>query len=136
MLSLLFKDVILGLLGGYVPILAMGKHFKKAGTCFKNGVSFFNVAQFNPFIFAILFPILMTILRYFNISNNTSNNISNNYILMGIIFGVVISSIGRFIYEVPIRVFDMKNPNIFHIYGIITWTLFFNTMGRLVYDFI
>ena len=125
MKTIIIRDIIVGLLAGYVPINAMGSQMGKE--CEKNGFSFVSAARFTPLMFAVLFPVVMAILRYYGISKN--------YWILGLVFAVIVSSIGRFIMDIPRKVFEMKNPNWFHVYAIVAWELFFNTIARLVYEY-
>lgn len=119
--QLLLKDMIVGALAGYVPIYAMAPHFKK--NCVKNGVKYTNVARYMFLIFIPLTIGVMFVLRKLNLENN--------FILMGIIFALLISSFGRFVGKVPTKVFGMKNPNMFHVYALIGWSIFYNTVDRI-----
>jgi len=124
---MIVRDMIVGLLAGYVPIHAMGSHLGKK--CEKNGFSFNTMARFTPLMLAVLFPIIMGILRYL------SPKWSKNYWVLGLIFALIISSIGRFGFDIPRKVFEMENPNWFHVYAIVTWELFFHIIARLVYSY-
>lgn len=119
------KDIIVGLLAAYVPINAMGTYLNN-NNCTKNGFSIVSTTRYTPLFFALLFPVVMSIIRRFGLHTNLY--------IVGFIFGIVISSIGRFIFKIPTRLFEMENPFMFHVYAIVVWTMFFLFMGRMVYS--
>ena len=58
---------------------------------------------------------------------------------MGICFGITLSSIGRFIFNLPIRLFDFKKENEYmvHIYASLLYAfVFFFIIQNLNYYFI
>lgn len=122
----LLKDVIVGLISGYVPIYATASHFEES--CVKDGVSYTDIARYNIFMFIPVTIIVMNILRL--------TGQSNNYLLAGFIFAMTYSSIGRFIGDYTSKVFEMDNPNMFHVYAIVSWELFYNIVARAVYDYV
>lgn len=125
--QILFIDVIVGLLASFVPIYAMNPYFTDQN-CMKNGISYLNIVRIMPIFFAIITPILMMIFRYLGLNKNTWS-----WLVIGFIYAMVISSIGRFMVGIPTKVMEMENPNMFHIFAIITWVLFFSLLAKNVY---
>ncbi len=122
-MDIIFKDGLFGLILAYVPIISMSYYFDKETV--KNEFSYTNMIRSVPIIFLILNILSMAIFRTLNI---------NNMFIIGIIMSIIYSSIGRFMFNIPTRVFDMNNPNMFHIYALITWSLVYGIIGNIYYN--
>ncbi len=108
------KNLVIGLLAAFVPIYLTSYEYKD--NCIKNGINYLNIVRNTPIIFAILNIILIPL---FNILGIT------NWYIIGALFSIIYSSMGRFISQIPQKVFEMNNPNYFHLYALIIWTLFY-----------
>lgn len=126
----ILQDIIVGLLAAYVPINVVGGYLEKQRLCKKNGFSVFETIRTTPIFFAVLFPILMELLRRL-----ISYRIRENLFIVAFIFALVISSIGRFVTKTPSKLLEMKTPWMFHVYAIVVWQIFFQTLARIVYSF-
>lgn len=110
---MIFKNIIISFLIGYfVSIITIGYLY----LYFKN---------YNMDTIFIVVPILYGI---FSIINYFVIKININYsIIIGILFGLLLSIIGRFIYKLPIKIFNFNKNNEYkvHIYAIIMYGLIF-----------
>jgi len=79
--------------------------------------------EFFPLGIALLFGIynIINYLLYKKINNDFSA------IIMGILYGITLSFIGRFIFNLPTRLFDFskQNESMVHIYAIILYSAVF-----------
>ncbi len=114
MINTIKRNLIIGLLASFVPIYMTS--YKFINNCTKNGINYPQLVRNTPIIFAILNIILIPLFNYFNI---------NNWFIIGAIFSIIYSSMGRFISGIPTKVFELENPNYFHLYALIIWTLFY-----------
>lgn len=123
---MIIKDFVAGLIASFVPLTAMSFKFDNRD-CTKNGFSFTNAVRTIPIFFGIINVIVFYLLRLLGI---------RNFFLIGFIFAIIYSSFGRFVSGVPTKVFDMENPNYFHLYAIITWGLFYGIIIQIFYKYI
>ncbi len=118
----LVKYFVYGLLATYVPLNLMGTHFHQANVFTKNNFPFINIIRYTPIIFGIINVIVFSILHWIGIKN---------FFLIGAIFSLIYSSMGRWISEVPQRVFEM-DPNQFQLQALIVWVLFYGIFIQFI----
>ncbi len=119
----IIKDFIFGMLAAYVPIMAISSTFKDKMD--KNGINYASFVRWTPFMFGIINAVFMALFRSLGI---------HNFIVIGAIFSIIYSGIGRFYAKIPTLLFEMKDPNMFHLYALVTWTLFYGIFGSLYYN--
>jgi hypothetical protein len=119
------KDLVFGMLSAYVPLNMMSSQFGVNST--KNGFSYTNAIRFFPILYGVINAGLMPLMRHLRI---------NNYFIIGFIFAIVYSSFGRFMAEIPQRVFEMEDVNRFHLQSVVTWGLFYGIVGYFYYNYL
>ena len=80
-------------------------------------------------LFPIVIPLLYGIFGLLNYYITT--NYGNNYsVIVGIVFGLLLSSIGRFGMDLPVKLFDFTKETAYkvHIYAIILYALIFRVI--------
>jgi hypothetical protein len=78
-------------------------------------------------LFAIFLPLLFGIGGVINKYIIELTNQSNYSLLVGALFGLMLSSIGRFGYNLPVKIFDFnkENEHMVHLHAIILYSLIF-----------
>ncbi len=120
------KDFLIGTFTSFVPLYLMSYQFDDKD-CIKNAFSFPNAVRTLPIFFGISGVVAFYLFRLLGI---------HNFFLIGVIFAIYYSSIGRFYANIPTRVFELENPNMFHVYAVIIWGLFFGFIVRFLYNYI
>lgn len=113
------SNLVLGLIASFVPIIMIGYQIERDDSIEFDYINFVRNA---PIFFAIFNLI------YIYIIDNYTN--IDNYFIIGAIAGLIISSFGRFIMDIPTKVFKLPDPNMFHIYGMVTWSLFYGVIFK------
>jgi len=108
------KNIIIGLVASFVPLMLMSFTFDKNKTCYIDGFNYLKIVKQMPIMFVIINIILLPLLSKLNIKN---------YYIIGAILSVVYSSIGRY-NQIPQNLFKM-DPNIFQLKAVVLWTLFY-----------
>ena len=119
----LTKHFTIGALSGLVPITLMSFFFNNI---IKNNYPYTTVVQLSPIIMGIIHTLVFTFLvEPFNLQN---------FFMIGMIFAAIYSSYGRFVGEVPQKVFELEDPNYFHLYAIVIWGLFYYVIVQYLYQ--
>lgn len=116
---MLKKNIIIGLLASFVPMVLLSNAFNKKGTHIIGKHNMFGNFIYLPIMFAVINIIMLPILSYFNIKN---------YFLIGAILSVIYSSIGRFT-GIPQQVFN-TDPNMFQFNAVALWALYYGIVIR------
>jgi hypothetical protein len=120
------KPIIIGLLASLIPIIIISYSIKKDNEInnqkYKN---FDNLFFVQTIIFFVLFNSIFI--------PAIENSDYNEFYYKGLIAGLLISSFGRFVMNIPTIVLKMGNPNWFHVYAIITWSIFYEIIDYLFY---
>ena len=109
---------IIGIIASLVPIYLIGIAKENDENI---DLNYFQFVRWAPLFFGIFNIILLFIMNIIGL---------NNCWIIGIIAGTIISSVDRFIQKIPTKVFKMGNPNLFHIYAIIVWGLFYGLIVK------
>lgn len=117
------KDLFFGIIASFVPIIATSTKYTDRSQ--KGGIRYIDIVRWSPILLAAINIIGMKIFRKAGIYN---------LFTIGAILSVVISGFGRFIVNIPTKIFEMKNPNLFHVYALFTWTIFYGIIGTFFYN--
>ena len=118
----IYTDFLMGMLMAYVPIWILSYYFHN-----KSQIADINYSEFiisTPLIFGLINIIFLPIFRSLEI---------NNFYLIGAIMSIVYSGIGRFYLNITDKVFQMNNPNMFHLYALVIWTVVYGIIGNIIY---
>ena len=113
--------IIIGLIASLIPITLISREVNKSGVNF----DIHQIIKYGP-LFFVIFNVF-----YLSITNVILKNTLLNNVSVGVIAGIIISSYGRFIQNIPTKVFKMKDPNMFHIYAMIFWGVYYGVMLSL-----
>ena len=116
-----YKKILLAfIIGSSLPSVLISNLYIGLANSKKNIVKRY---EFFPFGIALLFGIynIINYLLYKKLKNDSSA------IIMGILYGLTLSFIGRFIFNLPTRLFDFTKQNEYmvHIYASILYSLIF-----------
>jgi len=112
---------ISGIIASLIPINLIGSSID-------NIDDFRPTIKYTPLMFASINVVIYLVTYSFNIDMTKYEN----HFILGVIMGLIILSIGRFIFDIPIKVFKMKNPNYFHIGGMVTWGLYYGFINQYI----
>ena len=122
MLKKFKKNIIIGIIASFVPIILLSFTFDKNDGCSISGYNYPQIVITMPIMFIVLNVILIPLLSKLKIEN---------YYMVGAILSVVYSSIGRF-SGIPQNILKM-DPNIFQLSALVLWTLYYGLfIGNLV----
>lgn len=105
--------IIVGLLASFIPINIIG---------INNNVKLRHLVLYTPIGLAIFNLLYLSIITKF----------TDNYWFIGFLASIFISSFGRFIMRIPQDILEMQNPNMFHLYALIIWSLYYGIIGKFI----
>jgi len=105
---------IIGIIASLVPLNLIGLAKEKDPSI---DINYYQMVRYAPIVFGIFNVIFLSIINKFFPKLN--------YFIVGAMAAIIISSYGRFVQNIPTKVFKMKNPNMFHVNAVITWSLFY-----------
>ena len=112
---------VIGLIASLVPLKLIA-HQLETDPSVQKEINYYQFVKFSPLLFGIFNVIFLYIMNeYFPEVNLWAT---------GVIAGLLISSYGRFVQKLPTKVFKMTNPNIFHLYATIVWSIFYGFIAK------
>ena len=111
---------IIGIIATFVPLNLIGAKMREDPTI---SYKYINLVKYGPIMFGLFNVALFYVTHKLNI---------NNFWIIGVIASIFISSYGRFVQEIPTKVFKMKNPNMFHVQALLVWCLFYGIVAQFV----
>ena len=114
MLKKIKKNIVIGLIASFVPIVLMSFAFEKNDGCSISDKNYPQMVRSLIVMFVVLNVVLIPLLSKLKIKN---------YYIIGAILSVVYSSIGRF-SGVPQNILKI-DPNIFQLNALVLWTLYY-----------
>jgi hypothetical protein len=113
-----FAYLVIGLIASLVPILLVGSSAEKDPSI---DLNYYEFVRYTSMFFMIFNLIYLSLMEYLDVKN---------YFLIGAIAALLISSYGRFVQEIPTKIFKLENPNMFHVYALLIWTPYYGIIGQ------
>jgi hypothetical protein len=114
------RYMMVGMLSAFIPINIIGSAMSKDPSV-KNFDDYYKLVRYAPLFMGILNIIVF-------------NLIGRKYLLAGFIIAIILSSIGRYIFEIPQKVLKMSDPLNFQIFAAILWPLYYMYVARFVIE--
>jgi len=119
MLKKFKKNITIGLIASFVPIVLMSFAFEKNDGCSISDKNYPQIVRTMLIMFVVLNVILLPLLSKFKIKN---------YFIIGAILSVVYSTTGRF-SGIPQKIFKI-DPNMFQLNALVLWTLYYGLVVK------
>ncbi len=123
MLKKFKKNITIGLIASFVPIVLMSFAFEKNNGCSISDKNYPQMIRSLIIMFVVLNVVLLPLLSKLNIKN---------YYIIGAILSVVYSSTGRF-SGIPQKIFKI-DPNMFQLNALVLWTLYYGLLIKNLVD--
>jgi len=112
------NDFILGSTVAFYPLVYLGRAYSKLSCKEMKDIDLFSIYYLLPIVYGLTYVLLKKRIK--------------NLFVLGAVAGLIYSLIGRFLLNLPSRLFKMRNPNHVHIYAMVMYSLIYGILIKRI----